>query len=121
MTLPQFSPLIYDTWPTHYESDGLNQDQSIATAFGSTQDVDGGGNPTGTLIDEGVDGFDSPNDDPTVGTVGNQLFGADDATERETSPPYLNPLRGIEVTIRVVEPRSQQSRQSSIAVDFVSH
>lgn len=119
MTFPEFSSFVYDTWPSHYEADGLNQDQQIMTAFASTQDVDAGGAPSSLFVDEGIDGVDNPNDDPTLGPVGSQLFGPDDASERETSPPYLNPLRGIEITIRVVEPRSQQSRQSSLAVDFV--
>lgn len=119
VTLPEFSPLTYDTWPTHYEADGLNQDLNIVTAFGSSMDVDAGGSASSLFVDEGIDGTDNPNDDPTLGPVGGQFFGPDDASERETAPPYLNSLRGIELTIRVVEPRSEQSRQSSIAVDFI--
>ena len=77
----------------------------------------------GTLVDEGTNGFDEPHDgrdfsgNPDL-LLGQQINGADDAAERETSPPYPVPLRGIEIRIRLVEPTSQQVRQTSIAVDF---
>ena len=78
----------YCTWSYHYEHDGVNQDND-------------------TLIDEGTNGLD---DDDTNGV--------DDVGERETSPPYPYPLRGLQVTLRIVEHNSQQVRQTSVITDF---
>jgi prepilin-type N-terminal cleavage/methylation domain-containing protein len=82
---------IYDTWSTHYESNGI--------------DEDGDG-----IADEGTDGIDNNND----GVI-------DDLGERETSPPYPVPLRGIEIRIRVYEPSSRQVRQVTVRHTFVPH
>ena len=79
----------YDTWSFHYEHDGL--------------DNDGDG-----LIDEGVDGIDNDG-----------AYGADDLMERETSPPYAVPLRGIQVQVRLYEPSSQAVKQVTITANFV--
>jgi hypothetical protein len=88
---------VYDTWSTHYESNGMNEDS----------DVDGAGDP---LVDEGSDGLDNNND----GQV-------DEIAEQETSPPYPHPLRGIEVRIRCYEPSSRQVRQVTVRHTFVPH
>ena len=123
ITLPTFSRYGYDTWPNHYESDGLNQDAAFSVYGGNHFDVDINQQAVGTLVDEGTNGFDEPHDgrdfsgNPDA-LLGQQINGADDAAERETSPPYPVPLRGIEIRIRLVEPTSQQVRQTSIAVDF---
>ena len=45
--------------------------------------------------------------------------GVDDAGERETSAPYLRPLRGIEVMVRVYEPDSRQVQQVTVVGDFM--
>jgi hypothetical protein len=87
----------YDTWSFHYEHDGINQDESWETDLGLT-----------TQVDQGTDGFDSDG-----------LNGVDDMGERETSPPYPVPLRGIQVRIRVYEPDSRQIREVSIQQSFV--
>lgn len=79
----------YDTWSREYEEDGLNQDNDM-------------------LTDEANNGFD---DDATNGT--------DDPGERETAPPYVAPLRGIEVRIRVYEPDTRQVRQGTVISNFV--
>ena len=42
----------------------------------------------------------------------------DDVTERETSPPYPFPLRGIQITLRIIDPDSRQSRQITVVNDF---
>lgn len=86
----------YDTWSTHYEVDGINQD------------ADG----TDSTTDEGTDGIDSTS--PADGVI-------DDVGEQETSPPYPYPLRGIEVRIRCYEPSSKQIRQVTIRHTFVPH
>jgi hypothetical protein len=84
-------PLIYDTWSTHYESNGI--------------DDDGDG-----TADEGTNGIDDNSD----GVI-------DDSLEAETSPPYPVPLRGMEVRIRTFEPTSRQIRQVTVRHTFVPH
>lgn len=88
---------VYDTWSTHYEANGINEDG----------DVDASGNP---LVDEGTNGLD----DNSNGLV-------DEPAEAETSPPYPVPLRGIEVRIRCYEPSSRQVRQVTIRHTFVPY
>jgi prepilin-type N-terminal cleavage/methylation domain-containing protein len=86
---------VYDTWSTHYETNGINEN-------GNT---DPNNNP---LIDEGTNGLD----DNSNGLV-------DEPAEAETSAPYPVPLRGIEVRIRCYEPSSRQVRQVTIRHTFV--
>lgn len=83
--------LVYDTWSQHYEGNGLNEDGDAA-------------------VDEGGDGLDGDRG------VTNGL--SDELSERETSPPYPVPLRGIEVRIRCYEPTSKQIRQITIRQSF---
>lgn len=83
----------YDTWSTHYESNGIDEDG----VYGP---------------DQGSDGLD--NDNPSHGQV-------DEIDEQETSPPYPYPLRGIEVRIRCYEPSSRQVRQVTVRHTFVPH
>ncbi|MEX2188451.1 MAG: prepilin-type N-terminal cleavage/methylation domain-containing protein [Pirellulales bacterium] len=45
--------------------------------------------------------------------------GVDDAGERATSAPYLRPLRGIEISVRVYEADSRQVQQVTIVGDFM--
>ncbi|HPU05662.1 MAG TPA: prepilin-type N-terminal cleavage/methylation domain-containing protein [Thermogutta sp.] len=80
---------VYDTWSSHYEKDGIDQDGV-------------GG------VDTGTDGFDNDND----GLV-------DEFDEWEAPPPYPAPCRGIQITIRVFEPDSRQLRQVTIMQDFL--
>jgi type II secretory pathway pseudopilin PulG len=82
----------YDTWSTHYEANGLDEDGVLGADQGTN------------LIDDGG----------IAGIV-------DDPGERETSPPYPVPLRGIEVRIRCYEPSSRQVRQVTIRHTFVPH
>jgi hypothetical protein len=60
-----------------------------------------------SLIDEGTNGLDDNNDGIP-----------DDPAERETSPPYPVPLRGIEVRIRCIEPTTKEIRQITIRHAF---
>jgi hypothetical protein len=83
----------YCTWSTHYESNGVDDDN------------DG-------VIDQGTDGVDNNGD--AQGLI-------DEASEAETSPPYPVPLRGIEVRIRCYEPSSRQVRQVTVRHTFVPH
>jgi len=100
----------YDTWTTHYEANGKDEDLD-------------------SVIDEGTDGID--NDTPRDGQIdespcdanGNGLFtdAGDEPGERETLPPYAYPLRGIEIRIRCYEPSSRQVRQVTVRHTFVPH
>lgn len=81
----------YDTWSSHYEANGRDDDGDL-------------------IVDDAFNGLD---DD------GNGLI--DDAGERETAPPYGFPLRGIEVRIRCYEPTSRQVRQITVRHTFVPH
>ena len=78
----------YDTWAVDYERDGIDQDGANGA-------------------DQGTNGFDDDN-----------ANGVDDVGERETSPPYPIPLRGIQVKIRVYEPDTRQVRQATVVADF---
>ena len=80
---------VYDTWSPAYENNGRNDDFDATT-------------------DEAVDGFDNDN-----------ANGVDDNLERETMPPYGKPIRGMQITLRVVEPNTLQVEQSSIVKSFV--
>ena len=91
----------YDTWTPQYENDGINQDPSNDTTF--ALGVDGGSGGQTTNIDQGIDGIDN-----------NTANGPDDFTERETIPPYLEPICGLKVTFRMVEKQTGQVRQSSV-------
>ena len=82
---------VYDTWSTHYESNGIDEDG----VYGS---------------DQGTNGVDDNNN----GIV-------DEDAEQETAPPYTTPLRGLEVRIRVYEPTSRQVRQVTVRHTFVPH
>ena len=90
----------YDTWALSYERDYLNQDYA----------ADGVGDINTAPFDEGADGLDS--NSPTGGV--------DDPTERETSPPYPVPLRGIQVKIRMYDPGTRQMRQGTVGADFIA-
>jgi hypothetical protein len=73
-------PLTYDTWSTHYESNGINDDSEDKNANGvldAGEDTNGNNVLDGdSLIDEGTNGLDDNNDGIP-----------DDPAERETSPP----------------------------------
>jgi len=94
----------YDTWSTHYEANGRDEDSS------------------GTA-DEGTDGIDNNSDgqidEVPVDTNGDGV--PDIAGELETSPPYPFPLRGVEVRLRCYEPSSGQVRQMTVRHSFVPH
>lgn len=80
----------YDTWSTHYESNGENEDQVLGS-------------------DQGTNGLDDNNDGVP-----------DDPGEAETFAPYPVRLRGLEVRIRCYDPASQQIRQTTLRHSFLS-
>jgi hypothetical protein len=62
-----------------------------------------------TFTDESTNGIDDDNQN-----------GVDDYGERETVPPYPQPLRGLQVKIRVYEPGTRQMRQATVTTDFLA-
>lgn len=80
---------VYDTWSYYYEHDGIDQDGVLG-------------------VDQGTNGIDD-----------DSANGVDDVGERETSPPYPVPLRGVQVRIRVLEPETRQVRQATVVKDFI--
>jgi len=100
---------VWDTWSTHYETNGRDEDGD-------------------NTVDEGADGLDTNGDgrvdetDPSVDLNGDGDFAdaGEDPGETETQPPYQYPLRGIEVRIRCYEPSSRQIRQITVRHSFVS-
>lgn len=88
--------LCYDTFSTHYETNGV--------------DDDGDG-----IIDQGTNGLD---DDYLAGPppTGN---GPDDVGERETMPPYPFACRGVEVTFRAIHRETKQIHQTSVKQSYL--
>lgn len=80
----------YCTWSSKYEYDGFDQD--------------GNG-----IADQGSNNLDD-----------NNMGGIDDPSEAETGPPYPHPLRGMKVSLRVMEPSTRQVRQTDVIHDFVA-
>jgi len=92
-------PAVWDTWSTHYEYDGVDNDaDGVIDEF--TNGVDDNGNG---LVDE-----------PNVYSVAGVTTG-----EQEAPPPYRSPLRGIKITIRVVEQDSKEVREVTLVHEFV--
>ncbi len=105
------TPAVYDTWPYHYESDGINQDSASDNGAG----VDQGTNGLDDIVLYDHDGNPAtPSILPASG-----VNGVDDASERETAPPYDTPLRGMQVKIRVYDRDSRQIREATVTRNFV--
>lgn len=116
-------PAVWDTWSRHYEYDGINNDGDFYPGT------------TTPMIDEGTDGIDNNGngyiDEPPVaadqsspadGIIdGSELFNAEGNGERDAPPPYDAPLRGIKVTIRVLEQDSRQVRELSTVHEFIPY
>ena len=64
-------------------------------------------NQDGGKLDQGTNGLDDDG-----------FNGVDDLNERETSPPYPSPLRGMQIIIRTLDPDSRQVRQITVTSDF---
>jgi hypothetical protein len=97
----------YDTWSFHYEHDGIRQPTHLRPELPQNW-RQGSGDP-----DPGTNGIDD-------NASGNPSYpGVDDISERETSPPYPYPLRGLRVKIRVYEPSSKQIRETTVVESFV--
>ena len=97
---------VYDTWSTHYEHDGKNQDANDAATAGAEN-----------IVDQGTNGLDDLVQDPiTLDPI--RINGADDITEREAPPPYDAAVKAIRIKIRVFEPDSEQIREVTVVQDF---
>jgi type II secretory pathway pseudopilin PulG len=98
---PMRGPTVptYDSWSFHYEQDGINQDSALAAVW-----------PWRAAVDQGANGVDDDG-----------ARGVDDPEERETAPPYTEPLRGVKISLRVIEPGSRVVRQASVIQDFVPY
>ena len=114
-------PCTYDTWCSGYEYDGL--DGNFQTNTGLTpfirpfyQRIDEGSN----LIDDVTEVANLPAA-PTTLTGDNPFFNGlvDDVTERDAPPPYEAPLRGLRISIRVMEPDSKQVREATVVHEFL--
>ncbi len=106
--------ISYDTWSTHYEANGINEDAAPTSSVVPLLPEE----MLDPFIDEATDGLDTDEYvNISSATIGRQ-FGVDDVGERETSPPYPIPLRGIQVRIRLYEPDSRQVRQATVTSDF---
>jgi prepilin-type N-terminal cleavage/methylation domain-containing protein len=81
---------VWDTWSTHYDSDGLAQPAHPGA------------------IDAGNDGYDNDGQN-----------GPDDIAECDSAPPYPYALRSIRIRIRAYEPDSRQIREVTVIQDFL--
>ena len=90
-----FSNNTYCTWWDGYERNGVNEDVDDASDMPA-------------VIDEGADGIDNDG-----------VNGVDDNGELETRPPYAYPIRALEVSIRMIEKKSNLVLQKSIRESFV--
>lgn len=85
----------YCTGSQIYDMNGINEDGNRIMF---------GGSP---VTDAGTNGIDDDGD----GVV-------DNIAEWDVVPPYPYPLRGVQVTLRVMEPNSRQVRQMSVVQNF---
>ncbi len=102
-----FQQMVYDTSTNSYESDGFNQSLrgNTATDYATWWVY---GNGTIDIADRASNGLDD------AGTSA----GVDDASEYETSPPVVTPLKAIRIRIRLEEPETRQLKQIAIVHDF---
>jgi len=114
-SVPLFQP-AYDTFSDVYETDGFDQGfDASAGAAGSPVAVwrmnASTGVPLGTSdgIDLGRDGLDNN---------ANELI--DEVLEEETSAPYVVPLKGLQVRVRVEDPDTRLIKQMTVELDSVA-
>lgn len=103
----------YDTWSTHYENNGVNEDGDESTGILYDPDAMPARRPA---VDEGTNGLDDP---AVYGGTTATRYGPDDDAERETRPPYDTALRGLQVSLRAYERDSRQIREVRVKESFV--
>jgi hypothetical protein len=101
-------PAVYDTWSFHYENDGIDQETFLENLYRPANPRPQFAAWQKNTLDQGTNGLDDDN-----------VNGVDDAGERETSPPYDVPLRGVKVILRVYERDARQIREASVTHSFV--
>ncbi|QDS93406.1 hypothetical protein FF011L_21760 [Roseimaritima multifibrata] len=94
----------FDTWAQNYEFDGFNQEVS-PTGEGTIWST----NSTMANTDTGNDGLD----------VGGGI-GIDDEGERETSAPYVSPMRAIQIKIRIEDQSTRLLRELMVTQEYVN-
>ena len=100
---------VYDTWSFHYEYDGVNEDQYRHNgAYWELAE---------SSTDEATNGLDDPGDYSDA--INAARLGVDDVGERETTPPYDRPLRGVQVILRAYERDSRAIRQVRVNQHFM--
>lgn len=111
----------YCTWSDAYESDGL--DSNIQTNTNYYPYIRDNGSTRFQTIDEGTNGFDDVCElgvgvtETATNPARNGLV--DEVIERDAPPPYEVPLRGLKITIRVMEPDSKQVREATVVHEFL--
>jgi hypothetical protein len=115
---------VYDTWSFHYENNGVNEDaDEINGSTGQWQPLDN--DPAASeddkpQVDEGTNGLEDFGHYLQNGAIVQDIrLGVDDSGERETTPPYDKPLRGVQVLMRVYEPDSRAIRQVRVNQHFM--
>jgi len=107
---------VYDTWSFHYENNGVNEDgywydgtrwhwYDPATGWKTKAPPQ---QDWRKIVDQGTDGLDNDG-----------ALGVDDAGERETTPAYDKPLRGVQVLLRSYERDSRAIRQVRVTQHFM--
>lgn len=112
---------VYDTWSFHYENNGINEDGywTDGNTWHAYDPTSGKWKTKPPLnntslswheaVDQGTDGLDNDG-----------FLGPDDIGERETTPPYDKPLRGLQVLIRTYERDSRAIRQVRVNQHFMA-
>lgn len=100
---------VYDTWSFHYENNGINEDAEWFDGTGMSPASAFAGQTWRSAVDQGTDGLDN-----------NRILGVDDVNERETTPPYDKPMRGMQVLIRAYERDSRAIRQVKVNQHFMA-
>jgi type II secretory pathway component PulJ len=116
------SPSVYDTWSRHYESDGIDNDGDDQIDEGTDgidnayKDIDGTNKSGNGFVDEppvpidlDVNGVITPD----------EIRAAEVSGERDAPPPWDAPLRGIKITIRVMEQDSKAVREVTVVHEFL--
>jgi len=105
-------PAVWDTWSRHYEYDGIDNDGDGQIDEG-TNGIDDNGNG---YVDEPPVAIDL-NGDGDIDA--NEMIAAELNGERDAPPPFDAPLRGIRVSIRVMEQDSRMVREVSTVHEFI--
>jgi hypothetical protein len=102
-------PCVYDTWSFHYENDSIDQETVLQNHYSNETPVPQFNAWQTATLDQGTNGLDDDG-----------ASGVDDPGERETSPPYDVPLRGVKISLRVYERDARQIRETSVTHSFAN-